>query len=224
MNQLHSRLESDRSILEPLVSPQINEDDLPRVIIPLTDELKKIVTDAKAVLNPKTDSNELNFLTICENCSALTTEDVLSPLCIDGDELEKSISRKTGNPRGQSADIVVFTVGENEPLVAHMAEAKLGEKQSERPKFPKRIELQRKFDTLILRLKERVSFGDKLFFIVPKSSFEGQRHRVRHWNDANEFSPRKLVCLCTRAFLDRFSISCEKVPVCETPLSDETSA
>lgn len=224
MNQLRCRLESDRSILEPLVSPHINEEDLPRVVIALSDELKKVIADAKAALNPETDRDDLNFLTICESCSSLAGKDEPPPLCIDGDALEKAISNKTGSPRHQSADMVVFTTGANEPLVAHMAEAKLGEKQNERPKFPKRIELQRKFDTLIARLQDHVSFGDKLFFIVPKSSFEGQRHRVRHWNDANEFSPRKLVCLCARAFLDLFSFSCEKVPACETPLSDEARA
>lgn len=220
MNQPRCRLVSDRNIIELLVSASIRKDDFPSVIVPLSVELRKVFErDAETALDSDDDKEELEALIACKNCSAPKSADE-NTFCMDGEEFEVAMRRKTGENQCKAADFVMFEVGEGHRLIAHMAEAKLGEKRKAKPNFPKCKEMQDKFEALALRLKGLASIGEQLFFIVPKSSFEGQRRRTRHWNEANAFSPRKLICLCTRAFLDHFSVPCAKTPSCEVPLSD----
>ncbi len=214
------KLVSERAVLESLVSNDINYEDISHVVISLKDELKKIIEhDARDALDSGKDRDELDALDICKKCSSPDLPEEQIPVCIDGDKFELALCDKTKMPLHQSADFAVFEILGTQRYLAHIAEAKLGEKRRAKPNFPKCIELKRKFDLLISRIEAFVPIGGLLFFIVPKFSFEGQRRRVRHWNEANEFSPRKLVCLCPRAFLDRFAVSCTEKPICEVPMS-----
>lgn len=219
MSQQACRLVSDENILGALLPASIRKVDASRVIIPLTEELKKIFEhDAEAALDPIENQDELTALGICKTCSLLELADDVS-VCVDGEELEKALSGIMGHQLPKVADFAIFETLEDAQIIAHIAEAKLGERRKEKPNFPKCKELQDKFQTLASRLKERFFIGEQFFFIVPMSSYEGQRRRTRHWNEAGSFFPRKLVCLCVRAFLDRFAVSCTEKPICEVPMS-----
>lgn len=148
----------------------------------LCDGIKKILDDGFDIIAAKGDAPADVKLQACRACSTRNTDDVY---CLDVDSLKRDLDYKLYGFQRPSVDLAVPFYSNGVSTTFLLIEAKLGEWSTEdesRPRHPGREELFEKYKLSKERLNAFGKVSDVLYFIVPRSTYKGQRYRASRWN------------------------------------------